>query len=170
MDRFVELLEAGLEDRLDGSGMIPLVCEGENSYVAKIMLPNEFVITYEVSKEDYVLRKMFDALDLMVKFKEMYCDGALDVNIYDVFTKMPGVIQFVSPQGNPRILRLLGNVLQQTYGVHNIFSIHFTEESIRVNTRGGRFYFKYDNFNVNLRKEMELMHKTMRKPIRKRNI
>jgi hypothetical protein len=54
--------------------------------------------------------------------------------------------------------------------VHNIFSIHFTEEGIRVNTRGGRFYFKYDNFNVNLRKEMELMSMTMRKPIRKRKI
>lgn len=170
MDRFLELLEAGLEERLEGSGMSPLVCEGENAYVTMIMLPNEFVITYQVDKDDYVLKKTFDALAPVIKFKEMYCDGALDVNIYDVFTKMPGVIQFVNPHGNPKILRLLGTVLQQTYGVHNIFSIHFEEDCIRVNTRGGRFYFKYDDFNVNLKKEMELMSMTMRKPIRKRKI
>ena len=64
--------------------------------------------------------------------------------------------------------RLIGILMEDLYGRHNIYALNVTEECIRVDTRGGRFYFRYADFNISVKKELELMGKTMRKPLRKR--
>lgn len=169
MDLFLELLERELETQLSGSGLIPMVYDDEKAYMVKYSLPDEFVVTYTVGKEEQVLREALDAAEKVVRFKELYEDGALDANTSQAFNELPGVLEFIDPQADVKVLRLVGTLLHQRYGRHNIFSIRMESESIRVNARGGHFYFRYDNFSRGMKTEMELMDKMMRKPIRKRN-
>ena len=169
MDLFLELLERELETQLTGSGLIPMVYDDEKAYMVKYSLPDEFVVTYTVGKEEQVLREALDAAEKVVRFKELYEDGALDANTSQAFNELPGVLEFIDPQADVKVLRLVGTLLHQRYGRHNIFSIRMESESIRVNARGGHFYFRYDNFRRGMKTEMELMDKMMRKPIRKRN-
>ena len=168
MDLFLELLESELEMRLSGSGLTPMVYDAENAYIVKYCLPDEFVVTYTIGKEEQVLREVLDATERVQRFKELYEDGALDVNTSQAFNELPGVLEFIDPQADVKVLRLVGTILHQRYGRHNIFSIRMESECIRVNARGGHFYFRYDNFNKGMKTEMELMDKMMRKPIRKR--
>ena len=168
MDLFLELLESELEMRLSGSGLTPMVYDAENAYMVKYCLPDEFVVTYTIGKEEQVLREVLDATERVQRFKELYEDGALDVNTSQAFNELPGVLEFINPQADVKVLRLVGTILHQRYGRHNIFSIRMESECIRVNARGGHFYFRYDNFNRGMKTEMELMDKMMRKPIRKR--
>ena len=169
MDLFLELLESELEMRLSGSGLTPMVYDAENAYMVKYCLPDEFVLTYTIGKEEQVLREVLDATERVLRFKELYEDGALDVNTSQAFNELPGVLEFIDPQADVKVLRLVGTILHQRYGRHNIFSIRMESECIRVNARGGHFYFMYDNFNKVMNTEMELMDKMMRKPIIKRN-
>ena len=169
MDLFLEFLESELEMRLTGSGLTPMVYDAENAYMVKYCLPDEFVVTYTIGKEEQVLREVLDATERVQRFKELYEDGALDVNTSQAFNELPGVLEFIDPQADVKVLRLVGTILHQRYGRHNIFSIRMESECIRVNARGGHFYFRYDNFNKGMKTEMELMDKMMRKPIRKRN-
>ena len=169
MDLFLELLERELETQLSGSGLIPMVYDDEKAYMVKYSLPDEFVVTYTVGKEEQVLREALDAAEKVMRFKELYEDGALDANTSQAFNELPGVLEFIDPQADVKVLRLVGTLLHQRYGRHNIFSIRMESESIRVNARGGHFYFRYDNFSRGMKTEMELMDKMMRKPIRKRN-
>ena len=168
MDLFLELLESELEAQLSGSGLVPMVYDDENAYMVKFIFADEFVVTYKVGKDDRVLREVLDAGEKVMRFKDLYVDGALDMNTYEVFYELPGVLEFIDPQADVRVLRLVGTILHQTYGRHNIFSIRMEPECIRVNARGGHFYFRYDNFIKSMKTEMELMDKMMRKPIRKR--
>ena len=169
MDLFLELLESELETQLSGSGLTPMVYDAENAYMVKYCLPDEFVLTYTIGKEEQVLREVLDAAEKVLRFKELYKDGALDVNTSQAFNELPGVLEFIDPQADVKVLRLVGTILHQRYGRHNIFSIRMESECIRVSARGGHFYFRYDNFNKGMKTEMELMDKMMRKPIRKRN-
>ena len=169
MDLFLELLERELDARLAGSGIMPMVYDDENAYMVKYSLPDEFVLTYRIRKEEQVLREVLDATEKVMKFKDLYEDGALDVNTCHAFHELPGVLEFVDPQADVKVLRLVGTILHQRYGRHNIFSIRMDPECIRVDARGGHFYFRYDNFSRGMKTEMELMDKMMRKPIRKRN-
>ena len=168
MDLFLEFLESELETQLSGSGLTPMVYDAENAYMVKYCLPDEFVLTYTIGKEEQVLREVLDATERVLRFKELYEDGALDVNTSQAFNELPGVLEFINPQADVKVLRLVGTILHQRYGRHNIFSIRMESECIRVNARGGHFYFRYDNFNRGMKTEMELMDKMMRKPIRKR--
>ena len=168
MDLFLELLESELEAQLSGSDLTPMVYDAENAYMVKYCLPDEFVLTYTIGKEEQVLREVLDATERVLRFKELYEDGALDVNTSQAFNELPGVLEFINPQADVKVLRLVGTILHQRYGRHNIFSIRMESECIRVNARGGHFYFRYDNFNRGMKTEMELMDKMMRKPIRKR--
>ena len=168
MDLFLEFLESELEKQLSGSGLTPMVYDAENAYMVKYCLPDEFVVTYTIGKEEQVLREVLDATERVQRFKELYEDGALDVNTSQAFNELPGVLEFINPQADVKVLRLVGTILHQRYGRHNIFSIRMESECIRVNARGGHFYFRYDNFNRGMKTEMELMDKMMRKPIRKR--
>ena len=168
MDLFLEFLESELEKQLSGSGLTPMVYDAENAYMVKYCLPDEFVVTYTIGKEEQVLREVLDATERVLRFKELYEDGALDVNTSQAFNELPGVLEFINPQADVKVLRLVGTILHQRYGRHNIFSIRMESECIRVNARGGHFYFRYDNFNRGMKTEMELMDKMMRKPIRKR--
>jgi hypothetical protein len=169
MDLFLELLESELETQLSGSGLTPMVYDADNAYMVKYCLPDEFVLTYTIGKEEQVLREVLDAAEKVLRFKELYEDGALDVNTSQAFNELPGVLEFIDPQADVKVLRLVGTILHQKYGRHNIFSIRMESECICVNARGGHFYFRYDNFNKGMKTEMELMDKMMRKPIRKRN-
>ena len=169
MDLFLELLENELETQLSGSGLTPMVYDDEKAYMVKFSLPDEFVVTYTIGKEERVLREVLDATEKVLRFKELYEDGALDVNTCQTFHELPGVLEFIDPQADIKVFRLVGTILHQRYGRHNIFSIRMEPECIRVNARGGHFYFRYENFSKNMKTEMELMDKIMRKPIRKRN-
>lgn len=169
MDLFLELLERELDIQLSGAGLKPMVYNDEKVYIVKYSLPDEFVVTYTIGKEDQVLREVLDATGKILRFTELYEDGALDVNTCQAFYELPGVLEFIDPQADVRVLRLVGTILHQRYGRHNIFSIRMDPECIRVDARGGHFYFRYDNFSSAMKTEMELMDKMMRKPIRKRN-
>ena len=169
MDLFLELLERELDARLAGSGIMPMVYDDENAYMVKYSLPDEFVLTYRIGKEEQVLKDALDAAEKVLRFKDLYEDGALDVNTSQAFNELPGVLEFIDPQADVKVLRLVGTILHQRYGRHNIFSIRMESDCIRVNARGGHFYFRYDNFSRGMKAEMELMDKMMRKPIRKRN-
>ena len=165
MDLFLELLET----QLTGSGLIPMVYDDEKAYMVKYSLPDEFVVTFNIGKEEQVLKDALDAAEKVLRFKDLYEDGALDVNTSQAFNELPGVLEFIDPQADVKVLRLVGTILHQRYGRHNIFSIRMESDCIRVNARGGHFYFRYDNFSRGMKAEMELMDKMMRKPIRKRN-
>lgn len=169
MDLFLELLERELDARLAGSGIMPMVYDDENAYMVKYSLADEFVVTYRIGKEEQVLREVLDATEKVLRFKDLYEDGALDMNTSQAFNELPGVLEFIDPQADVKVLRLVGTILHQRYGRHNIFSIRMESDCIRVNARGGHFYFRYDNFSSGMKTEMELMDKMMRKPIRKRN-
>ena len=169
MDLFLELLERELDARLAGSGIMPMVYDDEKAYMVKYSLPDEFVVTFNISKEEQVLKDALDAAEKVLRFKDLYEDGALDVNTSQAFNELPGVLEFIDPQADVKVLRLVGTILHQRYGRHNIFSIRMESDCIRVNARGGHFYFRYDNFSRGMKAEMELMDKMMRKPIRKRN-
>ena len=169
MDLFLELLERELETQLTGSGLIPMVYDDEKAYVVKYSLPDEFVVTFTIGKAEQVLKAALDAAEKVLGFKDLYEDGALDVNTCHAFHELPGVLEFVDPQADVKVLRLVGTILHQRYGRHNIFSIRMDPECIRVDARGGHFYFRYDSFSRSMKTEMELMDKMMRKPIRKRN-
>ena len=169
MDLFLELLENELETQLSGSGLTPMVYDDEKAYMVKYSLPDEFVVTFTIGKEEQVLKDALDAAEKVLRFKDLYEDGALDVNTSQAFNELPGVLEFIDPQADVKVLRLVGTILHQRYGRHNIFSIRMESECIRVNARGGPFYFRYDNFSRGMKAEMELMDKMMRKPIRKRN-
>lgn len=169
MDLFLELLERELDARLAGSGIMPIVYDDENAYMVKYSLPDEFVVTFNIGKEEQVLKDALDAAEKVLRFKDLYEDGALDVNTSQAFNELPGVLEFIDPQADVKVLRLVGTILHQRYGRHNIFSIRMESDCIRVNARGGHFYFRYDSFSRSMKTEMELMDKMMRKPIRKRN-
>ena len=169
MDLFLELLERELETQLTGSGLIPMVYDDEKAYMVKYSLPDEFVVTFTIGKEEQVLKDALDAAEKVLRFKDLYEDGALDVNTCKAFHELPGVLEFVDPQADVKVFRLVGTILHQRYGRHNIFSIRMDPECIRVDARGGHFYFRYDSFSRSMKTEMEMMDKIMRKPIRKRN-
>lgn len=165
---FIELLEKELEEILNDSRMRVVIFEDEDDFTARIIMPQEFIITYGVKKDDMVYMKMREAAGKIARFKEMYMDGALQPDIGEAFLDLPGVFSFVTDQIDIRAKRLIGIIMHDMYGKHNIYAINVREENIRVDTRGGRFYFKYDDFNVSVKKELELVDRMMRKPLRKR--
>ena len=146
-----------------------MVYDDEKAYMVKYSLPDEFVVTFTIGKEEQVLKDALDAAEKVLRFKDLYEDGALDVNTCKAFHELPGVLEFIDPQADAKVFRLVGTILHQRYGRHNIFSIRMDPECIRVDARGGHFYFRYDSFSSGMKTEMELMDKMMRKPIRKRN-
>ena len=154
MDTFIELLEDELEALLHDSGMQVVVFNDDEGYSIKFICPNEFIITYRLGKDDMV----------------MYAEGAFNSNIGQAFLDVPGVFSFATDVVDERSRRILGSILYERYGSHNIYSMTFHEDNIRVDTRGGRYYFKFSDFNVSLKKELELMDKMMRKPLRKRKL
>lgn len=164
----IELLEKEIEDGLNDSRMRVVVFEDENDFTARIIMPMEFMITYGVSKDDLVYMKMREAAGKIARFKDMYMDGALQPDIGEAFLDLPGIFSFVTDQIDVRAKRLIGIIMHDLYGKHNIYAINVHEEIIRVDTRGGRFYFKYNDFNVSVKKELELIDRIMRKPLRKR--
>jgi len=164
----IELLEKKIEDGLNDSRMRVVVFEDENDFTARIIMPMEFMITYGVSKDDLVYMKMREAAGKIARFKDMYMDGALQPDIGEAFLDLPGIFSFVTDQIDVRAKRLIGIIMHDLYGKHNIYAINVHEENIRVDTRGGRFYFKYNDFNVSVKKELELIDRIMRKPLRKR--
>lgn len=165
---FIELLEKELEEILNDSRMRVVIFEDEDDFTARIIMPQEFMITYGVKKDDMVYMKMREAAGKIARFKEMYMDGALQPDIGEAFLDLPGVFSFVTDQIDSRAKRLIGIIMHNMYGKHNIYAINIHKENIRVDTRGGRFYFKYDDFNVSVKKELELVDRMMRKPLRKR--
>ena len=165
---FIELLEKEIEEGLNDSRMRVVVFEDENDFTARIIMPMEFMITYGVSKDDMVYMKMGEAAGKIARFKDMYMDGALQPDIGEAFLDLPGIFSFVTDQIDIRAKRLIGIIIHDLYGKHNIYAINVHEENIRVDTRGGRFYFKYNDFNVSVKKELELIDRIMRKPLRKR--
>ena len=168
MEVFLEILEEELESVLAGSGFRGIAVDDGDSYVAKLLLPSEFMITFRVPKDDKVLMKMCENVDKVIQFKDMYMDGALQPDVGEAFLDLPGVFSFVTDQIDIRAKRLIGIIMHDMYGKHNIYAINVHEENIRVDTRGGRFYFKYNDFNVSVKKELELVDRMMRKPLRKR--
>jgi hypothetical protein len=66
-----------------------------------------------------------------------------------------------------RAKRMIGMLMHEIYGRHNVYAINVNEENIRVDTRAGRFYFNYTDFNVSVKKEIEQIDRYMRKPLRK---
>ena len=166
MDRFIDILDYELTEVLDGSDVRHVILEDEERYVGKFLCAGEFLVTYEVLKDDAVLQKMTDAARKVIRFKDLFCDGAFNVDIGKVFLELPGVLTFVTEEVDIRLYRLVHNILEQTYGKHNIYALGLRENCIRADTRGGRFYFYYDNFNISVKTEMEMMNKLMRKPIR----
>ena len=165
---FIELLEKELEEILNDSRMRVVIFEDEGDFTARIIMPQEFMITYGVKKDDMVYMKMREAAGKIARFKEMYMDGALQPDIGEAFLDLPGVFSFVTDQIDIRAKRLIGIIMHDMYGKHNIYAINVHEENIRVDTRRGRFYFKYNDFNVSVKKELELVDRMMRKPLRKR--
>lgn len=165
---FIELLEKEIEEGLNDFRMRVVVFEDENDFTARIIMPMEFMITYGVSKDDMVYMKMREAAGKIARFKDMYMDGALQPDIGEAFLDLPGIFSFVTDQIDVRAKRLIGIIMHDLYGKHNIYAINVHEENIRVDTRGGRFYFKYNEFNVSVKKELELIDRIMRKPLRKR--
>lgn len=165
---FIELLEKEIEEGLNDFRMRVVVFEDENDFTARIIMPMEFMITYDVSKDDLVYMKMREAAGKIARFKDMYMDGALQPDIGEAFLDLPGIFSFVTDQIDVRAKRLIGIIMHDLYGKHNIYAINVHEENIRVDTRGGRFYLKYNDFNVSVKKELELIDRIMRKPLRKR--
>ena len=165
---FIELLEKEIEEGLNDFRMRVVVFEDENDFTARIIMPMEFMITYDVSKDDLVYMKMREAAGKIARFKDMYMDGALQPDIGEAFLDLPGIFSFVTDQIDVRAKRLICIIMHDLYGKHNIYAINVHEENIRVDTRGGRFYFKYNDFNVSVKKELELIDRIMRKPLRKR--
>ena len=165
---FIELLEKELEEILNDPKMRVVIFEDEEDFTARIIMPQEFMITYGVRKDDMVYMKMREAAGKIASFKEMYMDGALQPDIGESFLDLPGVFSFVTDQIDIRAKRLIGIIMHDMYGKHNIYAINVHEENIQVDTRGGRFYFKYNDFNVSVKKELELVDRMMRKPLRKR--
>lgn len=170
MDTFIEILEDELEALLYGSGMQVVVFEDDEGYSIKFICPDEFIITYRLGKDDMVLKSSMDAVPLILRFKDMYAEGAFNSKIGQAFLDVPGVFSFATDVVDERSRRILGSILYERYGSHNIYSMTFHEDNIRVDTRGGRYYFKFSDFNVSLKKELELMDKMMRKPLRKRKL
>lgn len=164
---FIEFLENEIEPRLEGSGLRVVIFEGEEDFVAKYTMPGEFVITVSVAKEDQVVVKMIEAADPIVRFSMMYMDGALHYQIGEVFLALPGVFSFMTEEIDIRAKRMIGVLMHEIYGRHNVYAINVNEENIRVDTRAGRFYFNYTDFNVSVKKEIELIDRCMRKPLRK---
>ena len=165
---FIELLEKELEEILNDPKMRVVIFEDEEDFTARIIMPQEFMITYGVRKDDMVYMKMREAAGKIARFKEMYMDGALQPDIGEAFLDLPGVFSFVTDHIDIRAKRLIGIIMHDMYGKHNIYAINVHEENIWVDTRGGRFYFKYNDFNVSVKKELELVDRMMRKPLRKR--
>lgn len=81
MDTFIELLEDELEALLYGSGMQVVVFDDDEGYSIKFICPNEFIITYRLGKDDMVLKKSMDAVPLILRFKDMYAEGAFNSKI-----------------------------------------------------------------------------------------
>ena len=165
---FIEFLEVELDKKLVDSDLRCIILEGDSVYIAKFSMPREYIITYQITKDDKeVLCKLIDAAEQIRVFNEMYMDGALHQEVGERFINLPGVFSFVSDEVDVRAKRLIGILMQSLYGRHNVYAIHVNEENIRVDTRAGRFYFMYDKFNVSVKKELELINRYMRKPIRK---
>ena len=164
---FIECLESEIESRLAGSGMPVVLFEGNEDFVAKYTMPGEFVITLTVAKEDEVVIKMTQAAEPIARFSEMYMDGALHYEIGKLFLELPGVFSFVTENTDIRAKRMIGMLMHEIYGRHNVYAINVNEENIRVDTRAGRFYFNYTDFNVSVKKEIEQIDRYMRKPLRK---
>ena len=165
---FIELLEKELEEILNDSRMRVVIFEDEDDFTARIIMPQEFMITYGVKKDDMVDGTRRVAAGAIARFKEGDMAGALQPDIGEAFLDLPGVFSFVTDQIDIRAKRLIGIIMHDMYGKHNIYAINVHEENIRVDTRGGRFYFKYNDFNVSVKKELELVYRMMRKPLRKR--
>ena len=155
---FIELLEKELEEILNDSRMRVVIFEDEDDFTARIIMPQEFMITYGVKKDDMVYMKMREAAGKIAR----------QPDIGEAFLDLPGVFSFVTDHIDIRAKRLIGIIMHDMYGKHNIYAINVHEENIRVDTRGGRFYFKYNDFNVSVKKELELVDRMMRKPLRKR--
>ena len=68
MDLFLELLESELETQLSGSGLTPMVYDADNAYMVKYCLPDEFVLTYTIGKEEQVMREVLDAAEKVLRF------------------------------------------------------------------------------------------------------
>lgn len=164
---FIEFLENEIETRLQGCGMRVVIFEGDDDFVAKYTMPGEFVITLTVAKEDEVVMKMTQAAEPIARFSEMYMDGALHYEIGKLFLELPGVFSFMTENTDIRAKRMIGMLMHEIYGRHNVYAINVNEENIRVDTRAGRFYFNYTDFNVSVKKEIEQIDRYMRRPLRK---
>ena len=164
---FIEFLENEIETRLQGFGIRVVIFEGDDDFVAKYTMPGEFVITLTVAKEDEAVMKMTQAAEPIARFSEMYMDGALHYEIGKLFLELPGVFSFMTENTDIRAKRMIGMLMHEIYGRHNVYAINVNEENIRVDTRAGRFYFNYTDFNVSVKKEIELIDRCMRKPLRK---
>lgn len=164
---FIECIESEIESCLEGSGMHVVIFEGNEDFVAKYTMPGEFVITLTVAKEDEAVMKMTQAAEPIARFSEMYMDGALHYEIGKLFLELPGVFSFVTENTDIRAKRMIGMLMHEIYGRHNVYAINVNEENIRVDTRAGRFYFNYTDFNVSVKKEIEQIDRYMRKPLRK---
>lgn len=164
---FIECIESEIESCLEGSGMHVVIFEGNEDFVAKYTMPGEFVITLTVAKEDEAVMKMTQAAEPIARFSEMYMDGALHYEIGKLFLELPGVFSFMTENTDIRAKRMIGMLMHEIYGRHNVYAINVNEENIRVDTRAGRFYFNYTDFNVSVKKEIEQIDRYMRKPLRK---
>lgn len=165
---FIEQLENEIEALLCGIGMHVVVFEDYDGYLARFTMPGEYLITYHVSCDDEVVVRLTDAASSIVRFNGMYMDGALHHEIGECFQSLPGVFSFMTQDMDVRAWRMIGILMHGIYGRHNVYAIHVHGENIRVDTRGGRFYFKYEGFNISVKKEMLLMDRCMKKPLRKR--
>lgn len=170
MERFIDILDCELIEVLDGSGVRHVILEDDEHYIGKFLCAGEFLVTCEVMKDDAVLHMMTDAARKVARFKDLYLDGALNADIGKAFLELPGIFTLVTDVVDIRLYRLLRIILEQTYGKHNIYAFEMGVNCIRADTRGGRFYFYYDNFNISVKNEMEMMNKLMRKPIRDKRI
>lgn len=96
-------------------------------------------------------------------------DGALDPDTGPLFLGMPGVFSFLTDEPDNRCMRLIGIIMEKTFGVRNIFSVTLNEDNACVHTRAGRFYVNYTAMNVSIKEEIALMSRHMRLPLRKRS-
>lgn len=164
---FCLLVEDEVEKMLIGSGMRVLVLEEEKEYVMEVSMPLEFKVQCRVAKDDTVLVKFTDAVPNIMLFKDLYMDGSLDVRIGKLFLDIPGKFTFLTDETDIRCYRIARIILEEEFGRQNIKSLTMEDNNIRVLTKAGRFYIYYDDFNDSIKKELQLMRRYMRKPLRK---
>ena len=169
MGDFRNVLEEEMSLLLEGSGMRVFILEDGNEYTAELVMPLEFKVSYSLEKTDEVLAKMTGMVPAVLAFKDRYMDGALDPDTGPLFLAMPGVFSFLTDEPDDRCMRLVGIIMEKTFGRRNIFSVTLNEDNACVHTRAGRFYVKYTAMNDSIREEMALMRRHVRLALRKRS-